>query len=232
MNYIVLGMLPYITMAVFIVGMAYRLYVWSKTPQPGAMTLFPAPKDGSGLFFGVLKESLFFPSLLKGDKLLWVFAWVFHITLALIFVGHIRVFTDFPALWEALGINAEQMSAISGGVAGIVIAIFAVLLLLRRVVILRVREISNFSDFLALLLIIAILTTGNLMRFGEHFDLEITRTYFSQMLTFSLTASAIPQSGMFMLHFLLAQILIMFLPFSKILHFGGIFFTQTVIQKS
>lgn len=232
MNYIVLGMLPYITMAVFIVGMAYRLYVWSKTPQPGAMTLFPAPKDGSGLFFGVLKESLFFPSLLKGDKLLWVFAWVFHITLALIFVGHIRVFTDFPALWEALGINADQISAISGGVAGIVIAIFAVLLLLRRVVILRVREISNFSDFLALLLIIAILTTGNLMRFGEHFDLEITRTYFSQMLTFSLTASAIPQSGMFMLHFLLAQILIMFLPFSKILHFGGIFFTQTVIQKS
>lgn len=232
MNYIVLGMLPYITMAVFIVGMIYRLYVWSKTPQPGAMTLFPAPKDGSGLFFGVLKESLFFPSLLKGDKLLWVFAWVFHITLALIFVGHIRVFTDFPALWEALGINADQMSAISGGVAGIIIAFFAVLLLLRRVVILRVREISNFSDFLALLLIIAILTTGNLMRFGEHFDLEITRTYFSQMLTFSLTASAIPQSGMFMLHFLLAQILIMFLPFSKILHFGGIFFTQTVIQKS
>ncbi len=232
MNYLILGILPYVTLAVFIIGMVYRLYVWSKTPQPGAITLFPAPKDGSGLFFGVLKESLFFPGLFKGDKLLWVFAWMFHITLALIFVGHVRVFTDFPALWEALGINADQMSAISGGVAGIIIAVFAVLLLLRRVVILRVREISNFSDFLALLLVIGILMTGNLMRFGEHFDLEITRTYFSQMVTFSLTASAIPQSGMLMLHFLLAQILIMFLPFSKILHFGGIFFTQTVIQKS
>jgi nitrate reductase gamma subunit len=232
LNYLTLGILPYVTIAVFIIGMVYRLYVWTKTPQPGAITLFPAPKEGSGLFFGVLKESLFFPGLFKGDKLLWFFAWMFHITLALIFVGHVRVFTDFPALWEALGINADQMSAISGGAAGIIIAIFAVLLLLRRVVILRVREISNFSDFFALLLVIAILMTGNLMRFGQHFDLEITRTYFSQMLTFSLTASAIPQSGMFMLHFLLAQILIMFLPFSKILHFGGIFFTQTVIQKS
>lgn len=232
MNFIILGLLPYITIVIFVVAMIYRIRVWVKTPQPGAMTLFPAPNGSAATFWGVIRESLFFPGLLKGDKLLWVFAWLFHATLAMIVVGHVRVFTDFPRLWAALGIDADRMSAISGGAAGVIIMVFAVLLLLRRLAILRVREISNFADILALLLIVAILVTGNAMRFGEHFELETTRLYFSQLVTFSLSASALPTNSMFTLHFLLGQILIMFIPFSKVLHFGGIFFTQTLIQKA
>jgi nitrate reductase gamma subunit len=80
--------------------------------------------------------------------------------------------------------------------------------------------------------VIAIIFTGNAMRFAEHFDLAITRTYFANLFTFSLTAASYPQNGMFMLHLLLAQVLIVFIPFSKIMHFGGIFFTQSLIQKS
>jgi len=232
LNTIILGYLPYLTLAVFVLGMGYRLYIWIKTPQPGALTLFPAPRTGSGTFWGVVKESFLFPGLFKGDRALWVFAWIFHLTLALIIIGHVRVFTDFPALWAALGINADQMSAISGGTAGLIITIFAALLFIRRLSLPRVKEVSNFADFFALVLVLAILLTGNMMRFGEHFDLAITRTYFVQLFTLSLTASAIPQSGMFTFHFLLAQVLIMIMPFSKILHFGGIFFTQAVIQKS
>jgi len=232
LNYFVLGILPYITLLLFLGGMIYRFRVWAKTPQPGALTLTPAPPQGAGTFFGVIKESFLFPGLFKGDKVLWVCAWIFHVTLAMIVVGHVRVFTDFPRLWAALGIDANQMSAISGGAAGIVILVFAIMLFLRRMAIPRVKEVTNLSDFFALLLVIAILVTGNVMRFGEHFDLEITRTYFSQVLTFSVAQQTLPQSGMFVLHFLLAQVLIMIMPYSKIMHFGGIFFTQTVIQKS
>ncbi len=232
MDLLVLGILPYCTAVVFVIGMGYRLYVWFKTPQPGKLTLFPAPNGGPATFLSVMKESFLFPGLFKGDKLLWVLAWVFHITLALIFVGHIRVFTDFPKLWAALGIDADRMSAISGGTAGVIVMVFAVLLILRRLAVLRVREISNPSDYMALLLIVSIVVTGNAMRFGEHFELETTRTYFYHLFTFSLSASVMPGSGMFTLHFLLGQILIMFVPFSKIMHFGGIFFTQTLIQRA
>ena len=231
MNYFILGFLPYFTIAVFVIGMAYRLTVWARTPQPGALTLFPAPQGDSARFLSVIKESFLFPGLFRGDKVLWVLAWVFHVTLALIFIGHIRVFTDFPRLWTALGINADRMSAISGGAAGIVIAVFALLLFFRRFAMQRVREISQFPDFLALLLIVAIILTGDAMRFGQHFDLATTRTYFTGLFTFSLSASMLPDNPMFTLHFLLAQTLIMFIPFSKIMHFGGIFFTQAVIQK-
>lgn len=232
MEFIILGLMPYLTVTVFVVAMVYRIRTWVKTPQPGAMTLFPAPSGKAATILGVIKESLFFPGLFKSDRLLWTSAWAFHAALALIIVGHIRVFTDFPALWAALSINADRMSAVSGGAAGLLILAFAVVLLLRRLVISRVREVTNFADVLVLLLIIAVLITGNAMRFGEHFNLELTRQYFSRLAGFSLSASTLPGHVMFTLHFLLAQLLIMFLPFSKILHLGGIFFTQTLIQKA
>jgi nitrate reductase gamma subunit len=231
-DYFVLSFLPYITLVVFAVGMGYRFYVWSKTPQPGAITLFPAPGPDSAGLKNIVKEVLLFPSLFKGDRSLWVIAWIFHATLALIAIGHVRVFTDFPRLWAALGINADNMSAISGGIAGVVITLCAILLIGRRLTMKRVREATNLSDHLALLLIMGVLVTGNLMRFGPHFDLALTREYFIGLATFSVTSASLPQSGMFVLHFLLAQTLIIFIPFSKIMHLGGIFFTKALIQKA
>ena len=66
------------------------------------------------------------------------------------------------------------------------------------------------------------------MRFvGEHFDLEQTRVWAASLLTLS---PVVPASTMFLLHALFAQLLILFIPFSKILHFGGIFFTQALVK--
>ena len=230
MDSFVFKIVPFITLLIFIVGMVYRFRVWVKTPQPGKLTLFPAPKGSTG--GEVLKRCLFFPGLFKGDKTLWFFSWIFHVTLALIFVGHVRVFTDFPALWAALNINADTMSAVSGGAAGIVVMATALLLIFRRMGLRRVREITGFADYFALILILAIVMTGNLMRFGEHFDLAITRSYFTDLFTFSFATMKVPVNDVFRLHFLLAQLLIIYIPFSKILHFSGIFFTQTLIHRA
>lgn len=230
MDTFVFKIVPFFTLIVFILGMGNRFYSWAKTPQPGKMTLFPAPRGSTGA--EVIKDTLFFPGLFKADKILWVFSWIFHVTLLMIFVGHIRVFTDFPALWAALNINADNMSAVSGGIAGIVIMATAILLLIRRLGSRRVREISGLADHFALLLILSIVITGNLMRFGEHFDLAITRSYFTDLFTFSFAAMKVPANEIFRLHFLLAQLLIIYIPFSKILHFGGIFFTQTLIHRA
>ena len=232
MDYLILGTLPYVTIVVFLLGMGYRFFVWIKTPQPAAITLFPAPHGGPATFLSVVRESFLFPGLFRGDRFFWGLAWVFHFTLALIFIGHIRVFTDFPKLWAALGIDADRMSAGIGGAAGMIVGVFALLLFLRRLAVLRVREISQFSDFFALVLVLAILLTGNALRFGGHFDLSLTRAYFADLFTFTAGASSRPDNPMFTLHVLLAQILIMVIPYSKILHFGGIFFTQAVIHKS
>ncbi|MFH1434074.1 MAG: respiratory nitrate reductase subunit gamma [Pseudomonadota bacterium] len=227
-GYLVGVVLPPVALVIFLGGIIYRLAVWWKLPIP-KITIFPAPEPGSGTFLGVLKATFFFPGLFKGDKALWTGAWVFHLMLAFIFVGHVRVFTDFPLLWKALGINADTMSAVTGGAAGILIMLTLVYLILRRVTVGRVREITQSGDWTALLLILAIIGTGNAMRFHEHFDLMLTRTYFASLVTFQFAMP--PLKGWFLMHFLLGQLLFMYLPFSKLLHFGGIFFTQTAIQR-
>ncbi len=103
------------------------------------------------------------------------------------------------------------------------------LLLVRRVTTQRVREISKVSDFFALILLVAIILTGDVMRFGAHFDLAQTRVWAASLLTFS---PVIPKNGMFLTHALLAQLLVIYIPFSKIMHFGGIFFTQALVKRS
>jgi nitrate reductase gamma subunit len=219
--------LPPIAFAIFVAAMASRLWTWKKLPQPG-MTLFPTPKEGTTT--SILRETLLFPSLFKGDRVLWVLSWVFHVMLAFICIGHVRVITDFPALWAALHINADTMSAVAGGAAGIAIMVMVILLTMRRAMVQRVREISGFADYFAVLLILAIILTGNAMRFFGHFDLALSRAYFVQLLTFQ--SPVVPQDLWFLAHFFLAQVLFIYIPFSKILHMGGIFFTQAAVKRS
>ena len=234
-RFLVGGILPYVALVVFIAAMANRVYVWRKLPAP-AMTLFPAAETNGANMINTIKEATLFRSLFRGDRLLWFFAWAFHVVLALVFVGHFRVFGNVDGLLLSAGMTEAGIQVMSGGVggaAGIVILITVLFLLIRRFVIPRVREITSFGDIFALTLIGLILITGNVMRFGtEHFDLTLTREYFAGLATFSgVSDAAALQNNVFVVHLGLALLLIMYIPFSKILHFGGIFFTHPLIRK-
>ncbi len=219
--------LPPVTFVVFLAAMLNRIWVWKKLPQPG-MTLFPTSPKGTAA--GVVKETLLFPSLFKGDRFLWAMSWLFHAMLVLIFIGHLRVVTDFPALWSALHIDADTMSAVVGGAAGVTILVMVVLLTARRFAVDRVREISVPADYFALFLILAIVLTGNAMRFVGHFDLAESRQYFASLVM--LQWPTVPENGWFLAHLFLGQMLLLYMPFSKIMHFGGVFFTQAAIKRS
>jgi nitrate reductase gamma subunit len=104
-------------------------------------------------------------------------------------------------------------------------------LLIRRLALQRVREVSNPPDYFALLLVLAVIFTGDIMRFGPHVDLEGTRQWARSLVTFSPLVPA-NFSAAFLVHTGLALGLIMYMPFSKILHFGGIFFTQALVKRS
>lgn len=224
------GLLPYLTVLLLVTGMAYRFYVWFKTPQPGKMTLFG--KTEASTARGLLEEVLFLPSLFRGDKALWSLAWIFHASLALALLGHIRVFTAFAdAVLVSLGMSAEgidRLSGTAGGAVGILLLLTTAALLVRRVTVQKVREISVVPDYIALLLLVAIITTGDMMRFGAHFDLNETRVWASSLLTLTPVS---PTSTMFLLHALAAQMLIIFIPFSKLMHLGGFFFTHALVKS-
>ncbi len=218
--------LPPVTFVVFVAAILSRLWTWKKLPQPG-MTLFPTSPKGTTA--GVLKETLLFPSLFRSDRFLWAISWLFHAMLALIVVGHLRVVTDFPWLWNALNIDADVMSSVVGGAAGAMILLMLILLIGRRVATPRVREISSTGDYFAVFLILAIVLTGNAMRFVGHFDLAASRQYFASLVM--LRQPIVPENGWFLAHLFLAQLLLIYMPFSKIMHFGGVFFTQAALKR-
>jgi nitrate reductase gamma subunit len=234
-RFIVGSILPYVAVAVFVVAMAYRFYVWKKLPSP-PMTLFPAAETPGANRVNTLKEVTLFSSLFRGDRLLWSFAWVFHVVLALIFMGHLRVFANVDQVLMGAGMNEagiQLMSSGVGGAAGVVVVVTALFLLVRRLLVKRVREITGYGDYLALLLIGAILITGNMMRFGAaHFDLSLTRDYFASLATFKGVGDAeVLSNNVFIVHMGLALVLMIYIPFSKILHFGGVFFTHQLIRR-
>ena len=221
--------LPFLTILVLIVGFAMRIAKWSKAPV-GKMTIYPGAKSGGELIGAVLKEVMLFRGLFQGNKALWAGSYIFHGMLFFIFFGHIRVF------WEALFFlpkDAQDMvSATTGGTFGVVLLIAATFLLIRRFLIGSVREISDLEDYFALVLLIAIVVTGDAMRFwaGAHIDLATeTRPYFIALFTFGTVT--VPSNPWFLAHFLLAQVLFLYMPFSKFLHIPGIFYSQQLVQK-
>ncbi len=225
------AILPYIALLVFMCGLIYRFRAWQKAPQPGNLTLYPTRGWGG---VAIAKEILFFPNLYKEDKPFWLLAWSFHVALALAFVGHLRAVTGrIDSMLQSLGLGThdiEALSLVAGGAAGLILMVAAVTLILRRLALTRVREISSVPDFVALLLLTAVITTGNLMRFGSaSVDLTEVREWASSLL--SLTP-AVPSTPAVLLHLFCAEVLILYFAFSKLMHFGGAFYTMSLIRRS
>lgn len=223
--------MPYFTVMVFLMGITYNLFKWTTAPQ-GKITLYPASSSPGAKWKRIIKEVLIFQSLFEDNKPLWFGTWIFHASLALIIIGHGRVVTDFPLIWQALGMgkdDVDTMSAVLGGGAGLVILLMGIYLLFRRIAIQRVKEISDWEDYLTLILILAIIITGDTMRFITHFDLVQSREYFIALFTFS--KATLPADPAFLLHFLLGQILIIYIPFSKFLHIPGVFYSKSIIYQ-
>ncbi len=229
-QYLVGKVMPFITLAVLIIGLLYRLRRWQKAAVAN-MALFPSASSGSQLFGKVMGEVFWFSSFRSENKPLWITTWPFHVAIVLIVLGHTRLITDWP-LRVLLGLSEETVHGISawgGGIMGLVALVTCLFLLLRRFTLTRVREISSSEDYGVLLLLLFILVTGNYMRFYMHYDITVVQLYFRTL--FGPGAVIVPQDGMFIMHFFAVQLLLIYLPFGKFLHIPGIFFSRTLLAK-
>jgi len=225
------AVMPFLTLAILFLGLIYRVRKWSKAAV-GNMALFPgASATKWEMWRKVLGEVMFFSSFRKENRELWNKTWIFHVTLVLIIVGHSRLITDWP-LRVLLGMSESSvhtLSAWGGGIAGVLALLACLLLIFRRITKQRVREVSSSEDFGILILLMAILATGNWMRFVTHWDIVTTHVYFASL--FSTGPTVVPLEPMFLLHFFLVQLLLIYMPFGKFLHIPGIFFSKPLIIK-
>jgi len=208
----------YIAALLLVVGLVYKIADYSRTPAPLKIPTTPAPTTRSGVVYRMAKEVVIFESLFKANKWIWVFGWLFHFGLLLVLLRHLRYFTEPVWFWvnilQPFGKYASFLMVI--GLAG---------LLARRFLVDRVRYISTPSDYLMLVLLIAIGLSGMLMTFVAHTDIVAVKAFFMGLMY--LDVQPMPADPILLAHLALVALLMLIFPISKLLHAPGVFFSPT-----
>lgn len=214
----VLSIILYITVTVFVVGLASRIFRYASIPAPLKIPTTPAPTTRSGVALRLGREVVLFESLFKASKWTWLFGWLFHFGLLLTLLAHLRYFTDPVWWWVGL---LSRFSPYFGmmmmlGLAG---------LLARRFLVDRVRYISAPSDYLMLVFLMAIAGSGLVMRYVFHTDIVQLKEFALGLKFFDFASLAF--HPVLFLHLLLVAVLLLIFPFSKLLHAPGLFFSPS-----
>jgi nitrate reductase gamma subunit len=206
------------------------------------------PSSTLGVIGRMLLEVLLFRSLFKNTKAdvkegprliygsakwLWMAGLAFHWSFLIIFVRHFRLFVDPPPAfvgWLEWGDGFLQMTLPTFYITDAVILIAVTYLFLRRFFIPQVKYISLANDYFPLFLILGIAVTGILMRYILKVDIVSVKALVHGIFSFN---AAVPEelttgrAYMFFIHLMLVCALLVYFPFSKLMHMGGVFMSPT-----
>ena len=215
---ILIAILFYFATLMFVVGLFYRINAYVRTPAPLKIPTTPAPTTQSGVVLRMAREVVFFESLFKANLWIWSMGWLFHASLALVLMRHLRYFTEPVWGWVAL-IQPFGMYA------GLTLLLGLLGLWARRLFVERIRYISTPSDHLMLLLLIAIAASGLVMKFVAHTDVIAVKNFFLGWM--QLSVGALPGDFVLYVHLLSVIALLAIFPISKLLHAPGVFFSPS-----
>jgi nitrate reductase gamma subunit len=174
----------------------------------------------------------------KDSLLLWLGALLFHWSLLIILVRHSKFFLEpvpsFLLLFERWD-GILQVSVPSWFpsmfpilfISNIIILLALTYLLLRRVLTSQIRYISLPADYLVVLLILGVVTSGILTKFFFKVDVVGVKTLALGVITFQPSVPADGIGWFFYIHLFLICALIAYFPFSKLMHMPGVFLSPT-----
>lgn len=192
----------------------------------------------------VLSEVFFFRSLFRNTKAelhggprlvygshkwLWLGGLAFHWSLLIIVLRHARFF--FEALPMPIGLIESFDSFLDVTVPafyltdGVALAAIT-FLVLRRLQDEKVRLLSLSTDYFPLFLIGAIAVAGVSMRYVTKVNIMPVKSLTMSLVSFGFTAPE-PIGALFYVHLFLVSVLLAYVPFSKLVHMGGIFLSPT-----
>ncbi len=167
------------------------------------------------------------------NKWLWVFALLFHYSMLVIIFRHARFFVDPVqtgiAVVEFLD-GLFQVGAPRFYLTDACILAALAFLFLRRALSERLRYISLPADYFALFLLIAIAGSGICMRYVSKVDINQVK----EVIMGLATLHPVDPTGIgpiFFIHVTLVSTLLIYFPFSKLMHMGGIFMSPTRNMK-
>ena len=198
------------------------MLIWQRTPSPLPIPLAPAPRSRAGVALRLALELFLFRSLARASPATWLPAILFHYGLLLVLIVHLRfLFPTFPPwLLPFLRASGWATLALVAGLAW---------LLARRVAVDRVRRISAPSDYLHVVLLLAIALTGTALKRWWPTELHAVGEFVRGALTFDW--QALPAHAGLIAHLVAALALLLVFPISKLVHAPGIAFAPTFHQR-
>ena len=259
LNTLLAIVIPYIALAIFVTGFVYRIILWARSPVPfhiptvcGQQKSLPwikndeteSPSTTVGVIWRMALEVLLFKSLFRndraelvgpgralyrGNRLLWLGGLIFHWSLLVILLRHLKLFFEPVPLFITVLQNIDGLFLVSTPtllMTDVFILSSLVYLFLRRIVDPQIRYISLFSDYFPLLLLLGIAISGLLMRHFFRVDLLEVKRFALGILSFS---PFVPKGlgVIFYVHLFLVSALLTYFPFSKLMHMGGVFMSPT-----
>jgi len=215
---VIFAILFYLATLALVVGLLYRINIYARTPAPLKIPTTPAPITKAGVALRMAREVVLFESLFKANLWTWSMGWLFHASLALVLLRHLRYFTEpvwgWVVLIQPFGVYAGLTMLL--GLGG---------LWVRRLFVERIRYISTPSDHLMLALLIGIAASGLLMKFVAHTDVIAVKSFSLGWMRFSI--QPLPADSLLYLHLAMVALLLIIFPVSKLLHAPGIFFSPS-----
>lgn len=232
-SYLASGIGVYVGLAVFTLGMAWRVWEWSRTPKSAVrLGLFPKPATGIGRFGKLMKDTFVAPQSVAIATGIMLAAFAFHIAALAAFVGHLRLVHEFDPLVAVLGIEGmNTFAAWSGGIAGIIMLV-AVLYWIGRRTFGPYRKLSSPEDYLLLALLLGIVIMGDHLRFVGDLHADTYQVWFASLMAFkpAFPPELAESSTRLALnwHMLFVDAFLIYFPFSKMTHAVGAFATNLV----
>ncbi|MDI6781814.1 MAG: respiratory nitrate reductase subunit gamma [bacterium] len=212
----------YFAIMIFVFGILCKVWKYAITPNPLKIPLTPAPTNAIGVIIRMIFDAALFKSLFNGNKFIWLGGCALHLALLIVVASHIRFFVS--PVPEPIMLLQTFFQSI-GVFIGLLFIAPIIYLFIRRVWVDRIRFVSIFADYFVLILLFCIGLSGITMKYFIRPDIVAVKTFIIGLISFA--PEPMPTNPIFITHFTLILILLVYFPFSKLIHSFGIFFSPT-----
>ncbi|MDD1712154.1 MAG: respiratory nitrate reductase subunit gamma [Methanoregulaceae archaeon] len=199
---------PYIAVGFFFVGTAWRFIHWLSLPVHVKWTLYPVPTGIAGQLKYMVKEIFTFETLYRFNRRLWAGTFTMHMAM--------------------LGFVIFLVLCLMGWTSGLPVRFFLWVLLISLIYIImlrifdrNLRALSTFEEHFNLIFMALVTATG-LMASLPHGSFS-PRSYIESLLTFQ--PGGTPLDWDQRLAVLLGGLFLIYLPWSKMIHYISKYFT-------
>jgi nitrate reductase gamma subunit len=202
------GIFPYIAIVLCLMVTAWRFIHWLFLPPHVKWTLYPVPEGLAGQLRYMAKEMFTFETLYKFNRRLWFGSFSMHMAM----VGAVLFFILYLSGWSTKPVVQLCLS---------VIVTASIYIIGLRIYDKNLRLLSNFEEFFNLAFLGGVAAAG-LAASVPHVPVSL-RLYFLGLIEFRPEMSFL--STVHILALFLGGLFLMYLPFSKMVHYVSKYFT-------